>query len=358
MKKIVVLLTALLLIIGLGSPAGTGKAAAAAAPSYDEISTFVDGKLIISASKSVLYNSSAYVPVKLLDQIPGITMSKTASGISLSGSKGATTLSKDNSVLLNNSNYVAFKTLLKIGALDGKYASSAISLFIWSGDEGKAKSNAMLTAISKLPGTMGIAVGKKVYVYGFPGTQWVTDVQYDGGSTMNFVMLKDDGSTWTLQHSIDDDSMLYTVDYLQYMKKIFIGGTVWARNSEIPNSPLKNMEKVTIKDVKVDINNSDIKVVVRRASGEEVTLTTDPTEDPEDYITNFFSFANPRTIIKVSDKMWPDIVAERVSVGMTFNEVYLSWGKPDRIDDSIGLVVYGNVYLYFYNDKVKYIQEL
>lgn len=108
MKKIVLLLITLLLMIGLGYPGGTGQAAAAAAPKYTEISTFVDGTLMISASKSVLVNGLAYVPVKLLNQIPGFTVATAASVVTLTGSKGSAKLNKDNSILYKNSNYVAF----------------------------------------------------------------------------------------------------------------------------------------------------------------------------------------------------------------------------------------------------------
>ncbi|NUU59654.1 hypothetical protein [Paenibacillus agri] len=358
MKRLVVILTALLLVVGLGSPAGTGKAAAAAAPAYNEISTFVDGKLIISTAKSLLVNSSAYVPVKLLDQIPGISMTKTATGISVSGAKGATTLNKDNSVLYNNSNYVAFKTLLNIGAIDGKYASSAYSLFIWSGDEGKAKSNATLTALSKLPRNFGSVVGKKVYVYGFPGTHWITDVQYDGSSSIEYSMLKDDGTAWTLDQDIYDEAMMYTVEYLQYLKKTFNGTVAWVRNSQIEDSPFKNMEKVTIKSVQADNETGDVDVVLRRASGEEITITLAPVGDQISNISSTFLYKSPRTLTNSSDKMWAAIVAEKVVVGMTFDEVYFSWGDPDRTNESLGLVVYGNVYLYFYNGKLKSISEL
>ncbi|MHA6528783.1 hypothetical protein [Paenibacillus sp. BAC0078] len=357
MKKIVMLLTALLLVVGLGYPAGTGRAAAAVAPSYDEISTFVDGKLIISASKSVLVNGSSYVPVKLLNQIPDISVASAGSAVTISGSKGSAKLSKDNSVLYNNSNYVAFKTLLKLGAIDGKYASSAISLFIWSTEEGKTKSNSMLYAISKLPGTMGLVVGKKVYMYGHPGSHWVTDVQYDEISP-TFTLQNEAGTIWTLDLDTYEDHTLYSEDMLQALRKVFNGQPVWARNSEIANSPYKNMEKASVKDFRSNPNNGNLEIIIRRANGQEINMKIEPSGNPAEYITGLFYFKNPRNIFDISDKAWVAIREERVIVGMKPEEVFLSWGDADSINEDLGYLVYGNVYLYFINNKVKYIYQM
>ncbi|WP_019910989.1 hypothetical protein [Paenibacillus sp. HW567] len=357
MKKIVMLLTTLLLLIGLGYPAGTGRASAAAAPSYEEISTFVDGKLIISASKSVLVNGSSYVPVKLLNQIPDISVASAGSVVTISGSKGSAKLSKDNSVLYNNSNYVAFKTLLKLGAIDGKYASSAASLFIWSTEEGKTKSNSMLYAISKLPGTMGLAVGKKVYLYGHPGSHWVTDVQYDNVS-LTFTMQNEAGTIWTLDLDTYENYTLYTGELLQALRNFFNGQTVWVINSEIANSPFKNMEKASIKDLRSNPNNGNLEIIIRRANGQDINMKIEPGGNRYESITKLFYFKNPRSVTTISDKAWAAIREERVIVGMNPAEVFLAWGDPDSINEDLGYLVYGNVYLYFINNKVKYIYKM
>ncbi|ASA21551.1 hypothetical protein [Paenibacillus donghaensis] len=358
MKRIVILLTALLLVIGLGYPAGTEQAAAAAAPSYKEISTFVNGKLIISSSKSVLVNGSSYVPVKLLNQIPDITIASAASGVTITGTKGSAKLNKDNSVLYNNSNYVAFKTLLKLGAIDGKYASSAVSLFIWSTEEGKTKSNSMLYAISKLPGTMGLAVGKKAYMYGHPGSHWVTDVQYIDDATLTLIMQNEAGIVWTLDLASYENHTLYPAQNLQALKDIFNGHPVWAINSEIANSPFKNMEKASVKDFRSNPNNGNLEIIIRRANGQDVNINIAPSDNPAEYITGLFYFDNPRNISTISDKVWAAIREEQVIVGMKPEEVLLSWGEPDSFNNDLAYVVYGNVYLYFINNKVNYIYKM
>ncbi|MFP4976588.1 hypothetical protein ACE6ED_14375 [Paenibacillus sp. CN-4] len=353
-KSITLLLTAVLLLLGIVSPFGTQTAAAAKSPEPKELATFVNGKLLISPAKSLAAEGSTYVPVKLAAQIPGISVN-TSSGIVLTGSKGTTKLGPYNSIQHQNANYVAFKTLLKIGNLDGKYASSANALFIWTTAEGKTKSNAMLSSISQLPGTMGKAVGRKVYVFGYPGAHWITDVSYDGGSTMEFTMQQEDGTIWTLSDPVSGEDSFYTADYLQDLKSVYNGAPAWIDNSRIKNSPFKNMEKVTLLNLVPDPADSTLLVQVRRASGEEIKLITSSSDELQDEINDFFYFKNPRTELKISDKMWKAIQEERVVTGMTINEVYLSWGKPDEVYESAGMVVYGSHYLYFRHNKLAYI---
>ncbi|NQX44269.1 hypothetical protein HQN87_02905 [Paenibacillus tritici] len=356
MKKIALLLTTLLLTIGLIYPGGTGRAAAAAAPAYTEISTFVEGKLLITPVKSVLVNGSAYVPVKLVGQIPGFTVAADTAGVTLTGSKGSAKLNKDNSVLYKSANYVAFKTLLKLGAIDGKYASSAISLFIWSTEDGKNKSNSMLYAISKLPGTMGIVLGKKVYLYGHPGSHWVKSVQYVDDYNQNFVMQNEAGTEWVLDLNDFVDNTMYTMESIDYLKYYYNGLTVWTRNALIADSPFKNFEKATIANFRSNPANGNLEMIIRRANGQEVPLEIEPRDDYSEYVEDILFFKNPQTAFKISDKMWSAIREERAVSGMTITELLLSWGDPDSVHE--GYVVYGDQYVYFINDKVYSIVNL
>ncbi|SET91494.1 hypothetical protein [Paenibacillus sp. NFR01] len=351
-KTLVLLLTAVLLLIGAVAPVGTGQAKAAQAPVYTELATFVDGTLLISPVKSMAANGSTYVPVKLAAQIPGITVNTTA-GIVLTGDKGTAKLDATNSLSYKNSNYVTFKTLLKIASLDGKYASTAETLFIWSTEEGKTKSQAMLASISKMQGTLAKVIGKKNYVYGFPGYHWVTGVSYDGGANVEFTMLKDDGTVWTLDYPTNGDILMYSDSYLQYLKSRYVGLSAWVNNTILAsNSRFVNMEKVTVVGVFPDPDQGTLRVQVRRSNGELTNLIIDNNTDPEDEITDDLFFKNPKTVLKISDKMWKAIQEERVVTGMTVNEVLLAWGEPDRVNDALELAIYGNTYLYFRNGKL------
>ncbi|WP_339256675.1 hypothetical protein [Paenibacillus sp. FSL P2-0136] len=356
MKKLALLLTTLLLALGLVYPGGAGQAAAATAPVYTEIATFVEGNLLISPAKSVLVNGSAYVPVKLAGQIPGFNLAADATGVTLTGSKGSTKLNKDNSILYKSTNYVAFKTLLKLGAIDGKYASSAIALFVWSTEDGMNKSNSMLYAISKLPGTMGIVLGKKVYLYGHPGSHWVKSVQYVDDNNQNFVMQNEAGTEWVLDLNDFVDNTMYTMENIDYLKYYYNGLTVWTRNAMITDSPFKNFEKATIANFRPNPANGNLEMIIRRANGQEVPLKIEPRDDPSEYVEEVLFFKNPQTKFKISDKMWSAIREERAVSGMTITELLLSWGDPDEVYD--GYVVYGHQYVYFINDKVFSIVNL
>ncbi|MEK3904582.1 hypothetical protein [Paenibacillus sp. FSL R7-0179] len=357
MKKLALLLTTLLLALGMVYPGGAGQAAAATAPAYTEIATFVEGNLLISPVKSVLVNGSAYVPVKLAGQIPGFTVVADTTGVTLTGSKGSTKLNKDNSILYKSSNYVAFKTLLKLGAIDGKYASSAIALFVWSTEDGKNKSNSMLYAISKLPGTMGTALGKKVYLYGHPGSHWVKSVQYVDDNNQNFVMQNEAGTEWVLDLNDFVDNTMYYSENIDYLKYYYNGQTVWTRNAKISDSPFKNFEKATIANFRSNPVNGNLEMIIRRANGQEIPVEIDPTAgDYGDYVEDILYFKNPQTTFKISDKMWSAIREERAVSGMTITELLLSWGDPDKVYD--GYVVYGDQYVYFINDKVFSIVNL
>ncbi|WP_238654991.1 hypothetical protein [Paenibacillus piscarius] len=355
MKKLALWLTTLLLVAGFVYPAGT-RQAAAAAPEYTEIATFIEGQLVISPAKSVLVNGSAYVPVKLAGQIPGFTVAADAAGVTLTGSKGSAKLNKDNSILYKSSNYVSFKTLLKLGAIDGKYASSAIALFVWSTEDGKNKSNSMLYAISKLPGTMGTALGKKVYLYGHPGSHWVKSVQYVDDYNQNLVLQNEAGTEWVLDLNEYVDNTMYTAAHLELLQKVYNGTTVWTRNPNINNSPFKNLEKVTISNFRSNPANGNLEVIIRRANGQEIPIEIDSAETYVDYLDKILCFQNPRTLFKISDKMWSVIRDEKATNGMTMTELLLSWGDPDSVNDNY--LVYGNQYVYFVNNKVFSIVNL
>jgi hypothetical protein len=231
-------------------------------------------------------------------------------------------------------------------------------LFIWSTEEGKTKSNNMLYAISKLPGTMGLAVGKKVYMYGHPGTHWVKDVQYVDDDNQVMILQNEAGIEWTQDMVSYENFTMYTQEILQGLKTAFNGKTIWTRNSGIANSPFKNMEKATISNFRSNPSNGNLEVIVRRANGQDVPMVLEPREKDADSINEMFLFKNPRTVFTISDKAWAAIRDERVISGMTPEEVYLSWGDPDSINEDLGYFVYGNQYIYFINYKVSYIYDL
>jgi hypothetical protein len=206
---------------------------------------------------------------------------------------------------------------------------------------------------------MGQAVGKKVYLYGHPGSQWVTGVEYIADANLTlFTMLDEAGTTWMLDLDDSETDTLYTEENLFALKENYNGDPVWAVNAEIPDSPFKNMEKVTIKDFRSSPLDGGLEVLIRRANGQEIYISVDTTSNPAEYIETLFFFKNPRTAFPSSDTVWAAIRDERIITGMTFEQVYLSWGEPDSYNEELGYIVYGHQYLYFINNKLKYYYEL
>ena len=365
MKRILLLITTLLLITAVTAPRGIGYAAEVKTPTYSEISTFIDGKLLITASKSLLVNSSAYVPVKLLDQIPGISVEKGAV-ITVTGVSGSLTLDNNNSILYKGSSYVSFNKLLTIGGLDGKYASSATSLFIWTNDDGKAVSSSTLNSISKLPvkGNIGQSLGKKVYVYGTPGAHFITNVEYSGGSTIIFTLQDSNGKAWTVEQGTSNEMRFYTEEYLHKIEKNLLGLSVWTEKFLYPDTPLNNIEKVTIMSLTPNKKDSEFILTVKRASGEKVELSIPHSLQPNVTINDMFYFKDPRTVVKWSQKVWTAIEKGEVFTGMTSDQVVLSWGSATEVKNYKSgnvqylQVIYPTAYLYFLDGKLVKIQKI
>lgn len=82
------------------------------------------------------------------------------------------------------------------------------------------------------------------------------------------------------------------------------------------------------------------------------------------YFYNAFSFSNPRNKYKnITDSDWILIRQGKVRIGMTKAVCELSWGKPQKINKTIGTYgtteqwVYEGSYLYFKNGKLTSIQN-
>lgn len=70
----------------------------------------------------------------------------------------------------------------------------------------------------------------------------------------------------------------------------------------------------------------------------------------------------------INEKPWPESIKQivrenRVQLGMTSEQVTMSWGRPNNIDRSVGAWgtrerwVYGRIYLFFQNDKLTSWQD-
>lgn len=154
-SMLLLLLVSVLWFAAAGPAASSVQAAPAKNSTYQQVALYVNGNLQITVQRSQLVNGNTlYIPVKIMDRIPGITINY-GSPLSLTGSKGSITINNSNSFQYAGVTYVQFKSLLAISDLESKFASSALALFIWDGDKGKAESSKILTNISQLPAGVG-----------------------------------------------------------------------------------------------------------------------------------------------------------------------------------------------------------
>ncbi|KWX84720.1 hypothetical protein AMQ83_29025 [Paenibacillus riograndensis] len=92
------------------------------------------------------------------------------------------------------------------------------------------------------------------------------DVQYSDDASLSFIMQNEAGIIWTLDLDSYENHTLYSPEILQGLRDIYNGLPVWDSNSEILDSPFKNMEKVTVKDFRSNPNNGNLEVIIRQAN--------------------------------------------------------------------------------------------
>ncbi|MEW4368245.1 hypothetical protein [Paenibacillus kandeliae] len=349
---------ALLLVLSTGLALSV-NAASTKGNTYSSVSLYINGELqIVPPTQKVQFMNSntLYIPVKTITRIPGITINY-GSPLSLTGSRGNVTINNTNSFAYNGTTYVQYKTLLSISDLDGKYASSAYALFLWTTDEGKAESSKILTNISQLPSGMGPLIGQKMYPAHENGAYWITNVYYDPSSTIFYVTARNSGGE-EIHTNSNYEAFDFVLDAsLTQMQNILRGKNVWFDNREFNGTGLKHLEKLTFVSFQISDDNK-ISVVLRKANGNKVAVTLHTNYDVSKMLSSCLFGTNPRSVYKWSEAVWNSISNNRVSAGMTPQQVVLSWGMPsDRNTyQSAGLVyeqwIYPHNYLYFWNGKL------
>jgi len=124
----------------------------------------------------------------------------------------------------------------------------------------------------------------------------------------------------------------------------------------------KKYSKVKVINVGAGSENSPIKVVYENESGKEgeiefctcgSNLTYDNIES--NYFDNHFLLKNPKDQYKGSQKFWDLIQKSLIDIGMSEDDLYLSLGKPDDINETAtsGLIITQYVYphLFVYISK-------
>lgn len=360
MKKGLLCLLSWIMVFVIIMPSHTTHAVNVKGSTYQSVSLFVNGKFQITQQYTQFVNNNKlYIPIKIMDRIPGITI-QYGSPLTITGNKGTITVNDSNSFAYAGVTYVMYKSLLAISDLDGKYASSAQSLFIWSDDEGKRASSEILTNISQLPAKFGYFVGQKIFPFNYPGAYWITDVSY-ASSTLYTTIQNKSGDTYQISSDLSDLDFLVDNQITTYNQQ-WRGKTVWFNNIAYQATNIRNLEKLTFVAVQVDDQNNAI-VTLQKLNGKKVFIGLN-----EDYyigtmLSEILFSVNPRSVYKWSDKVWTAISNNKLLDNMTREQVILSWGKPADINtyQSSSLTyeqwIYSGAYLYFWNGRLSSAQS-
>lgn len=132
----------------------------------------------------------------------------------------------------------------------------------------------------------------------------------------------------------------------------------------------KKFKKVKIIQVGAGSDDKPIRVIVENELGEKeqidiCTCGTNVSSTYADayYFLNYFQFENPKNSYKGSDEIWEIICQSKIKIGMTENDLKLSWGEPEKINETVvsGVVhrqyVYADQYVYVENGKIKSFQS-
>ncbi|WP_322907406.1 hypothetical protein [Paenibacillus campi] len=329
---------------------------------YTAVSLYVNGELQIMPQLAQLLNGDTlYIPVKQLDRIPGITVNY-GSPLRLTGSRSHATVNSTNSFVYAGTTYVKYKTLLAISELDGRYAASASTLFVWTTDKGKAASAKILDNISQLPAGAGTLIGQKIYPFHESGSYWVTDVTYDPDSTIYYVTARNSGAQEIHLNSNYAAFEFVLASALSQFQDRLRGKTVWYDNRTIQVEKINHLDKLVFVGFKIEDDNT-IRAIVRKTNGNLYAFELEPHYEVVDMLNERLFTTNPRSVYKWSNKVWDAITANEVFVGMTHEQVILSWGVPSDYNtyQSANLTyeqwIYAHNYLYFWNGKLSSAQS-
>lgn len=152
--------------------------------------------------------------------------------------------------------------------------------------------------------------------------------------------------------------------------KSLIGKTIWIKNTEVvrPQSlitanpevsfPTHNLEALTVSDISTEsfghsTGAGSISLKLKKSSGEEGFIK---------FNERYFYDSNP-IAEETAAPIKQAIEQQKIKIGMTPEQAILSWGKPKKINKSVGSWgvneqwVYGDQYIYFENGKLSSFQS-
>ncbi|WP_342423131.1 hypothetical protein [Paenibacillus sp. FSL E2-0178] len=329
----------------------------------DEIAVFFNGQIIISPKKTFNIDTSkysgTYIPLKLLNELPKVTVNF-SNPITIKTENKTSTINQTDTFLYDNTTYITLNKLYEVTGFTGKYVYDPNSLFLWSSADGETKSKNLINQINNVTYDFHKSfMGKKVYVYDEDISGWVISMEKSISGLTNFkIQLKNGKVIEELAISEVPDSFCTEFDTVLINAR-YNGKYYWADKTQLPSSnPLINIEKVYFTSVK--IKGREILIAAKRNGGASVTFKIPIKNDPFESIKSNFYTENPKsTYPGWSTDMWNKIAQQKISVGMTPEQVLLSWGGPNDINSytskntRIEQWIYGNTYLHFYNGNLE-----
>ena len=360
MKKGLLCLLSWIMIFVVIMPSHTTHAVNVKGSTYQSVFLFVNGTFQITQQYTQFVNNNKlYIPIKIMDRIPGIAI-QYGSPLTITGNKGSITVNESNSFAYAGVTYVMYKSLLAITDLDGKYASSAQSLFIWSDDEGKRASSEILTNISQLPAKYGYFIGQKIYPFYYPGAYWITNIRY-ASSSLSLTIQNKSGDTYEFNSPVSDLDFLLDSELTSFNQN-WHGKFVWFDNRAYNGSDLNHLEKLTFIAVRVNDQN-DAFVTLQKSNGKQVRIKLNRQYDTGMMLSDILWAKNPRTVYNWSNSVWTAISKNKLLSNMTREQVILSWGEPSDKNtyQSSSLTyeqwIYSGAYLYFWNGRLSSAQS-
>ncbi|MGV2964445.1 MULTISPECIES: hypothetical protein [unclassified Paenibacillus] len=330
------------------------------AESYRDIeyTIFIDGKLASFNDQAYLAdNGTVYIPIKMFKQIGSLIA--VGNGFEVKTKLNKEQVSKKDTILYKGITYISFEKFLKVSGYSGRNEDNLMVAFIWGDEDGATRTKKLMNGVLSVPKAYRSAFGSKVYSYALDQPGWIVSmtqlyqltevtIQSANGKTVTEYIYKDIGFS----------NFCYYFDYEYFIHIAFKGGEYWANKNSLPSSnPLYHLEKIKI--ISVDIKKNNVIVKAKRASGKSITFKLPVTDDPNEFINGLFYDSDPKKDYPGwSSNVWKLISQQKIKLGMTFNQVLLSWGSPNSTSNStsslgsIDIWVYGNTYVTFYNGQI------
>ncbi|GAA0854484.1 hypothetical protein ABER99_21245 [Paenibacillus glucanolyticus] len=363
--KLPLLIATLVSVILFISPLAKLEAASNIIPSNayasEAIAIFLDGQLVVTKEKTYtldgIKKSGIYLPVKLLAKLKNVKVNYTKP-ITVKSDIGTFKLDHTNSYLYDDTTYITIEDFYKMTGLSGKYLYEPNSLFLWSDTSGKSKTTQLIDQINKVSDDLKNYMGKKVYIYKGEKVGHVIEIDPITGDSVRFNILLNNGKVIEEIVIGEIPDSFCTYFHYELMSYLYTGKYFWANKNLLPSSnPLLNIEKVYFKSIKM--KGKDLIIQAKRASGHDVTFKLSFYDDPSEPIKNGFYSTNPKSVYtNWSSNVWTKITQQKISIGMSQDQVFLSWGAPDEINSytsakmKIDQWVYGRTYIHFHNGKL------